>query len=293
MISTRLLNEINLNLQLAKDNSELFGGLNVLFAGDLFQLSPFKGNALFYRDKLEKNLFSDNNSINNSQSLNGRNIWLQLTHTIILDIQCRQLNDPLFSSLLYRLRHGKHTSESLTKDYKLLSDRILNKTLLDGPDWLEAKIIVSKNTLREEINKKKIKEHSIYNNSNIYICKSEIVKTMIESKTGNLMTELPLVYNAKYFITKNMATKHGIVNKMEVLLKGFCTQEDNIVSLNVLSNSEIILNEMPKYLIVEPVIVNLHNPLNFPNINQRCIPIFPEEIYFYVKNDKPELSKQK
>ena len=116
---------------------------------------------------------------------------------------------------------------------------------------------------------------------------------MIESKTGNLMTELPLVYNAKYFITKNMATKHGIVNGMEVLLKGFCTQEDNIVSLNVLSNSEIILNEMPKYLIVEPVIVNLHNPLNFPNINQRCIPIFPEEIYFYVKNDRPELSKQK
>ena len=90
-----------------------------------------------------------------------------------------------------------------------------------------------------------------------------------------------------------MATKHGIVNGMEVLLKGFCTQEDNIVSLNLHSNSEIILNEMPKYLIVEPVIDNLHNPLNFPNINQRCIPIFPEEVYFYVKNDKPELSKQK
>ena len=78
MINTRMLNEINLNLQFAKNTTELFGGLHVLFAGDFYQLSPFTGNALFIRDSIEKKQFSNNNSLINSQAINGRNIWLQL-----------------------------------------------------------------------------------------------------------------------------------------------------------------------------------------------------------------------
>jgi hypothetical protein len=310
MISTRMLNEINLNLQLAKDSSELFGGLTVLFAGDFYQLTPFKGNALFYRDNIEKELFSENNTLINSQSINGRCLWLQITHAFKLDIQCRQTHDQVFSQILERLRNGTHTAETLTQDYDTLTRRILKSNLVDDPLWKDAKIIVSKNVIREEINKKKIKEHAANTNSNLFICKAkdslvkhginslisirtgEIVKTMLEADTGNLMTDLPLVYNAKYFITKNLAVKHGLVNGTEVLLKGFCTQEDKIL---VLDNTvdEIILKEMPKYLMVVPVIKNEHNPLKFPNLIENMIPIFAEDVYFYVKNNKPELSKTK
>ena len=305
-----MLNEINLNLQLAKNSSELFGGITVLFAGDFYQLSPFKGNALFYRDNIEKEMFSGNNTMINSQSINGRCLWLQITHAFLLDVQCRQTNDPVFSKILERLRYGTHTALTLEEDFKILSSRILKRNLVDDPLWQEAKIIVSNNKLREEINKKKITEHAAKSQSNLFICKAkdslikhgnnslisirtnEIVKTMNEADTGNLMTQLPLVYNAKYFITKNLAVKHGLVNGTEVLLKGFCTQEDQLLRLDC-NSDEYILKELPKYLMVVTCIKNEHNPLIFPNLSEQMIPIFPEDVYFYVKNDKPELSKTK
>ena len=71
---------------------------------------------------------------------------------------------------------------------------------------------------------------------------------------GKFNDRLPIVYNAKYFITKNLAVKHGIVNASEVLLYGFCTQDNTIVKMND-QTCEIVLIEMPKYLIVEHVII--------------------------------------
>ena len=100
-----------------------------------------------YRDNIEKEMFSGNNTMINSQSINGRCLWLQITHAFLLDVQCRQTNDHVFSKILERLRYGTHTALTLEEDFKILSSRILKRNLVDDPLWQEAKIIVSNNKL--------------------------------------------------------------------------------------------------------------------------------------------------
>ncbi len=61
---------------------------------------------------------------------NGRLLWLQLTHVVILTQQMRQIEDPEFTSLLKRLRVGKCT----TADYERLNTRLISKNDL-GNEW--------------------------------------------------------------------------------------------------------------------------------------------------------------
>ena len=113
MIDLKMLNEINVNLQLAKDNTKPFGGLHVLFAGDFAQLPPCFGKPLYFRPDEERGSLRYKNSEYYILLNAGRILWKSLTHSVILTEQCRQLNDSEFSALLSRLRNGNFTDESL------------------------------------------------------------------------------------------------------------------------------------------------------------------------------------
>ena len=98
------------------------------------------------------NKYKKNPSQYSIEKENGRLLWLQQTHVVILTQQMRQIEDPEFAALLKRLRVGECTDA----DFKLLNTRLISKNDL-GDEWNEVPILVSRNILKMEINKIKIK----------------------------------------------------------------------------------------------------------------------------------------
>ena len=108
-----------------------------------------------------------------------------------------------------------------------------------------------------------------------------MISILDESETENMMTNLPLVYGAKYFITKNLAVKNGLVNGTEVELHSICLDYDVLIQKD--TKGEIILNEMPKYLLVKKLNSITTNPLRFDHLEEELIPFFTETSSFSVK----------
>lgn len=101
------LNKINVNLQSAKlCLDQPFGNVHCLFVGDFFQHGSVKDRPLYKpsfgienveSNELTNTLRKTTNKLHSTTSQNknvaGRNLWLNLTHVIILDEQMRQSND--------------------------------------------------------------------------------------------------------------------------------------------------------------------------------------------------------
>ena len=126
------------------------------------------------------------------------------------------------------------------------------KELLGSDEWCDATIIVSRNNLREHLNKIKLFQFANKNNSNIYLTKAidlikkngiktplitksveKAINKLEENDTNNLMTNLLLVPKARYFITTNLSTKKGIVNGAEITLEKIFMDDYTSVDMNI------------------------------------------------------------
>ncbi|KAH9632989.1 hypothetical protein HF086_000349 [Spodoptera exigua] len=97
MVSYENLSIIHLRLQEYKNNEKLFGGVNILLFGDIFQLPPVKGHWCF----LQPSWFSAE-----------INLWHQFSFCE-LTINMRQRDDTEFIELLNSLRIGELTTVQL------------------------------------------------------------------------------------------------------------------------------------------------------------------------------------
>ena len=161
------------------------------------------------------------------------------------------------------MRNGTSTEESLKKDYEILNKKIINESNFVSNDWRDAPIIVGRNLLREQLNMIKIRQYSqttknkvIKHGSNSLLTKrvNAMITTLEEKDTENLMTNLPLVYKGNV-----------------------------LINLNEYHNTDIILKEMPKYLLVKKINNNSNNNLKFDHLPIDLIPIFPQTVTFAVK----------
>jgi hypothetical protein len=103
-----------------------------------------------------------------------------------------------------------------------------------------------------------------------------------------MMTDLPLVYNSKYFITHNLATKYGIVNGSEVTLDSVISSDYKILNILDQNINEIVLEEMPICLLLKKMHSN-ENGCTFSNLDAEIIPLFPREERFTINPKCPEL----
>ena len=221
---------------------------------------------------------------------NGRLLWLSLTHVVILTDQIRQKEHIIYSNILNNIRIGQPTID----DIQMINSRIITSNNYSD-EFKNAVYIVARNNLREEINKKKIIDFAITNLKTMYICNSidtikkngsiipitNILKTYIlslnESKTENLMTQLILVENCQYYLTKNISTVMGLVNGALIELIHIYTKE------HVENNKEIItLSSQPYCLIVKLCNYNNKKKFKFPCLDEEMIPIFPEKKVFSI-----------
>ena len=162
MMSCKLITKIHVQLGKAKSNcNDDFGGVNILFLGDMLQLPVVSNYPLYVR---------------HPQWEKGHELWRSLNAVIILDQQMRQAEDPVYAELLGRLRVHAPTQQ----DIELLQSRIGAHLPQSAP----VSIIVRRNLLRQAINDRKLHLMSEITGTPITYCVADVI-----SKSGMSMTE--------------------------------------------------------------------------------------------------------
>ena len=96
--TNKIIQKINKQLCRLKNPLLPFGGINVIFCGDLRQLEPIEGKPLYYKNDKFASEFK--NSINCYIELNGKH---------------RFAEDPAWGELLERFRNGSPTTDDIKK----------------------------------------------------------------------------------------------------------------------------------------------------------------------------------
>ena len=156
MVGCSLLLQISEALIEAKGKSALFGGVNVIFAGDFAQLPPVGMKSLYARIKTDS---ASSSGKKGQETILGKLLWLSVRVVVILKRVERvrgqgdeQTEGRRFVELLTRLRQGRCTDE----DFELLSSRVVTHLRPDwsSPELKNVPIIVSTNELKDAINQR-------------------------------------------------------------------------------------------------------------------------------------------
>lgn len=209
MLSAELFEKINTIYKHFRRSNSFFGGIQVIFSGDVMQLlSVFNKNTFINKDKVlderlivESKIFTDNIDI------------------VILRENFRQVNDPSFLDLLNRIRLGK-TNED---DIKLLKDKRDNfnnelKKLDKGIIPIHLVVSNTKALAINTTNLSKIKSDNVR-----YISQfsskghdSDIINSLKKELESQFkirgLLDLTLKIGARVMLIKNLDTNIGLVN---------------------------------------------------------------------------------
>jgi len=222
MIGCQLMLRIHEALCEAKENSNPFGGINIIFVGNFAQLPPIGDTKLYSR--LEKERVG---TTKGQKSVFGRLLWLSITTIIILKELVRQneQEDPQFTQLLSRMRTGSCTDA----DYKFLAQKELRNlpTNFSNSIWAQAPIIVSNNDIKDNLNMEYAKAFAACTKQPLhYYCANDKrggkdiddadlrnkLWSYHSGKTEQHIGMLPLCKGMPVMITQNYDVENGIVN---------------------------------------------------------------------------------
>ncbi|KAJ7059870.1 hypothetical protein C8F01DRAFT_925353, partial [Mycena amicta] len=143
MVGCSLLLQMSEALIEAKGKAVLFGGVNVIFAGDFAQLPPVGMKSLYAKINTDRASGSGKKA---QETILGKLLWLSIKTVVILkrvervrDQGNENTEGVRFVELLTRLRQGRCTDE----DFDLLDSRLSN-----------VPIIVSTNELKDVLNER-------------------------------------------------------------------------------------------------------------------------------------------
>ena len=148
MISSDFLFNINQRMKDLFDSKDEFGGRALILAGDLLQLPPVNGTAIFKEPRSKKNRNYYN--IEHSENTPGGNLWLNC-QVVYLKTNFRQGEGNPWTELLNRARVGDSTKE----DIEILKSR--KPSLLDSETRLQAANLYFRNMDVKSHNKKLLK----------------------------------------------------------------------------------------------------------------------------------------
>ena len=139
MMSRQNLYTINERLKQLKDCDTLFGGIHVLFGGDLYQLAG-RGNL--------PSLCVDPSLIKkepNFQDVEGYRLWTTALNACVELLDNRRVSDPVFKETLERFRINAPTVQDIT----YINKRVMSKAKIPPP---QAPIAVATNKSRAAVN---------------------------------------------------------------------------------------------------------------------------------------------
>ncbi|THU84818.1 hypothetical protein K435DRAFT_620388, partial [Dendrothele bispora CBS 962.96] len=126
MVGCTLLADVSNALSKATGVNDLFGGVNVIFAGDLAQLPPVGYTRLYAKVNKYRS-----GTLPGQKDIFGKLAWLSVNTVVCLSEVKRSDNDPVFTELLQRLR--------VQPDWC-------------SPEWSNAPLIVSENATKDAVN---------------------------------------------------------------------------------------------------------------------------------------------
>ena len=232
MLGCEMLHNVSRALTGAKGNTNAFGNMNVIMAGDFAQLPPI-GDVRLYKNFNTSALSASTTNRAQGKVL-GRLLWLSFETVVILHETMRQSgkNNAPFVDLLQRLRDGVCNGE----DYALLKDRCLQRGSdeLRKDDWRFAPIIVTNNTTRDAINRKVAEAfaaqtggelhwyHAIDMHDKKVVGDTALIKKLEEQHSGQTkhrLRRIPLVIGMPVAVNQNFDVAAGVVNGSQGILR--------------------------------------------------------------------------
>ena len=285
MISCEFLQTISVALGRATGLTDIpFGGLNVIFAGDLAQLPPVGETRLSSYIDPSRGAGTERGQ----QRLKGKLLWLSVSTVVLLQKNNRQsgIENVRFVELLTRLRDGNCN----TSDYQLLLSRVVTaeRNILEWnlhPSKL-IPIIVCNNSTKDAINLAMANSFAQKNNQRLISFTSfdenngmpltdrsllNIVDVLHSGKTSGRLKNLPLCLGMPVMVTTNIDVPGGIVNGSMGTIRSF--------DYKTLSNGEHILN----HCIVH---IPTATAAQMPGLGDHEYPIMPDTIYIRVRASK-------
>lgn len=281
MISCEFLLRISDALIQATGISEPFGGINMIFTGDLGQLPPINETRLSWQLKQPSNSLSDRSQ----RKMKGRALWLSIDSVIILSGNNRQ-NGPSndrFRQLLERLRRGCCTEN----DYHLLSSRIISQctTPTTLNEFASAPIIVSDNVAKDQLNNALARRFAHATNQELFWYMADdsigghpvvensphdrLLNALHSGHTNNRLRKLPLVIGMPVMITHNVCLEAGIVN-------GTIGTIHSLSYIQHANGSRSLSSCIVK--------ISGQNNISMPNLAPNLFPILPDVVSFTFKH---------
>ena len=265
MMDSKVMMQLNKNLNLFRGSNQEhdgkpFGGVNVLFFGDFFQL-PSVSKLDLWRTKL-------------GRWQQGHDLWRSLNVVVILTQQMRQAEDLRYAETMARIRIHEPTDH----DIEMLNSRIG----IPIPDSSAIPIIVRRHYVRHALNLQRLKETASAHSLPVLHCKAEVISnhgfslhqlySIIQGPKKAIGDGiLSVIPGAPLMITKNLShLPVPLVNGAIVEFFGFSETMTGYIS------SAII--DLPQYMLVR--LQSKDKIIHIPGLPENVVPIWPESFKY-------------
>ena len=154
MTGCEMIQRVSTTLSDARETSVSFGGIDMIFAGDFYQLPPTTNDPAYRAPSISRNVNLTKATMGYLKFVGG------LTHTIFLRVQHR-MNDEKYKAVVSRFRTG---SQIYSDELYIKSKMITNENTLSTGHLKDLEndplIIVKNNDIRYDINMAKAIQHA-------------------------------------------------------------------------------------------------------------------------------------
>lgn len=200
-----------------RGKNAIFGGIQVIFTGDFLQLPPVDDEFCFHSD-----------------------IWAELEMKTIYLTKMYRVNDPLYTSILERVRVGRHTADDNRELYKRYfayremmereekENEKKNDENKENVEKIRPTFLYSKKVNVHEKNMEELQR----NPNEMLIFQPQYVPGKSEEDIKKTLTPLYLKVGAQVMLTVNMDCDNGLVNGSRGVIVAYENQALMVKFLN-------------------------------------------------------------
>jgi len=256
MVDSALLSQISHRISIGRASNETsqglpYGGVHVIFTGDMGQLRPVKAKSLFSHELVKKLTPNVGHTTYGQSALHGACLWRQINTVVELKKNWRAEKDPEFVNMLGRIRAGIAWNGSTPmnnaqrgdgrnynqSDYDVLCGRQIQVMHARDPNTLrsfaDAPVIVNEKVNRDALNLYAVQRFATKTRQDLqmYHSRDRYRRSALQGDDQARMWRvpskvskdslglLPLVPGMRVMVTENVATSSRVANGAEGILK--------------------------------------------------------------------------